>query len=108
MPWESKALNYYNILQKDSGYTMWYNAYAYNQLDFDGSFCFANSTDGKNWNRPFITNNTNILLKGDNSTGVTGTFVFTDISDKKYPYKMICVKLVNGNQKTFCILLLMV
>src|SRR4051794_21709939 len=54
MPWESKALYYFNIIQKDSTWNMWYNASAKNQQSFNGSFCFANSTDGKNWNRPLI------------------------------------------------------
>jgi hypothetical protein len=101
MPWESKTLNYYNIIQKDSAWNMWYNASAASQREFHGSFCFANSADGRTWKRPLINNNTNILIKGDNATGITGTFVFIDTADNKYPYRMICSKLVNGNQTTF-------
>ena len=101
MPWESKALNYYNVVKKDTTLSMWYNAFASNQTDFNGSFCFADSKNGDNWSRPVINNSTNILLSGDNSTGIAGTFVFIDEDDHQYPYKMLCTKLVNGEQKTF-------
>jgi hypothetical protein len=101
MPWELRRLNYYNVIQKDSNWSMWYSSFGYNQLNFEGSFCFANSADGKSWQRPLINNNTNILVSGDNATGVTGTFVFIDSTDHKYPYKMICSRLVEGQQKTF-------
>ena len=101
MPWESRNLSYYNIIQKDTNWSMWYNSFGDNQKNFEGSFCFANSTDGKDWQRPLINNNTNILVPGDNDTGLTGTFVFVDELDKNYSYKMICSKLVNGEQKTF-------
>ena len=101
MSWEAKALNYFNIIKEDTDWHMFYNAFAYNQTDFNGSFCVANSADGENWNRPFISNNTNVSISGNNSTGISGACVFKDNRDVEYPYKMICSKLINGNQKTF-------
>jgi hypothetical protein len=101
MPWEARMLNYYNVVKKDTSFSMWYNAFAYNQIDFNGSFCFADSKNGNSWNRLIINNSTNILLAGNNSTGVAGTFVFIDEDDHEYPYKMLCTKLVDGEQKTF-------
>lgn len=101
MPWESRALNYYNVIRKDANWSMWYISFGFNQYNFDGSFCFANSSDGKNWQRSFINNNTNILLLGDNATGVEETFVFFDEFDQAFPYKMICSKLVNGSHVSF-------
>lgn len=101
MPWESKALNYYNIIEEGTGWCMFYNAYAYNQSDFDGSFCLAQSIDGKAWNRPPVNDNTNIVISGKNKSGITGNFVFIDSIDAQYHYKMICTKLINDQQKTF-------
>jgi hypothetical protein len=100
-PWESRGINYYNVMQKDSNLSMWYTALGKDQHDFEGSFCVANSRDGKNWDRPQINNNTNVLISGNNASGITGTFVFFDDSDNIYPYKMICSKLVDGKEKTF-------
>jgi len=100
-PWESKMLNYYNILKKDSKWYMWYNAFGKNEQDFSGSFCFANSTNGKNWERVFKSDSTNILISGKQASGVSETFVFRDETDEANPFKMICTKLVNGGQKTF-------
>jgi hypothetical protein len=100
-PWELKALNYFNIVQQDNTSSMWYISFGYNQLDFNGSFCIANSSDGENWSRPLINNSTNILIPGNNSTGVSGAVVFRDNHDAQYPYKMIGSKLAGNNQKTF-------
>ena len=101
-PWEAKALNYYNIIQEDTAnWQMFYNAYAYNQLDFEGSFCLAKSVNGQTWDRPLVNDNTNILLRGENKNGVTGNFVFIDSIDAQYHYKMLCTKLIDGLQKTF-------
>jgi hypothetical protein len=101
MPWELRSLNYFNVVQRDSALDMWYTSFAYNQLEFNGSFCIANSKDGENWNRPFINSNTNILVAGNNAKGISGACVFRDKNDNQYPYKMICLKLVDNNQKTF-------
>jgi hypothetical protein len=101
MPWEAKSLNFYNVIKGDTGLHMFYNSFAYNQLDFDGSFCLAQSKSGNTWNRTLITNNTNILIGDQKQKGIMGSFVFTDSLDAIFRYKMICIKLVNGNQKTF-------
>ena len=100
-PWESKSLNYYNIIKEDTSWRMFYSSFAYNQLDFDGYFCLAKSSDGEAWNRNLVNNNTNILIDGKNGKGITGSFVFVDSLDVQYHYKMICTKLVNNEQKTF-------
>jgi hypothetical protein len=100
-PWELKMLNYYNILKKDSKWYMWYNSLGKGERAFNGSFCFANSTNGKNWERVFKNDSTNILISGKQSSGVNETFVFHDETDVANPFKMICTKLVNGGQKTF-------
>jgi hypothetical protein len=101
MPWELKSLSYYNIVMQDTSLRMFYTSFAYNQLDFDGSFCLAQSSTGDVWNRALINNNTNILINGQAANGIMGSFVFIDSLDAVFPYKMICIKLVNGNQKTF-------
>lgn len=101
MPWEAKSLNYYNVVKADTSLRMFYNAFAYNQLDFDGSFCLAQSAAGSAWNRTPVNNNTNILIGGQKQKGIMGSFVFTDSFDAVFHYKMICVRLINGDQKTF-------
>lgn len=100
-PWESKMLNYFNVLKRDSKWYMWYNSFGKNERDFSGSFCFANSTNGKNWERVLKSDSTNILISGKQATGISETFVFQDETDVANPYKMICTKLDNGKQKTF-------
>ena len=100
-PWESKMLSYYNIVKKDSKWYMWYNSFGKDERDFSGSFCFANSTNGKNWKRVLKNDSTNILISGKQTKGISETFVFMDGTDVDNPYKMICTKLVNGKQRTF-------
>lgn len=101
MPWELRGLNYFNVVQQDSVWSMWYNSFAYNQLEFNGSFCFSSSIDGKSWTRPNINNNTNILLNGTDNKGVSSPFVFKDKDDPQYPYKMICTKIIDNEERTF-------
>ncbi len=100
-PWEAKGLNYFNVIQQDSVWSMWYNSFASNQGAYNGSFCLATSGDGKNWTRPSIKDNTNILINGGNYKSITESYVFKDRNDTLYPYKMICTKLINDEEKTF-------
>jgi hypothetical protein len=101
MPWEAKALNYYNIIKEDTTWRMFYKSYGYNDQEFDGSFCIAKSANGALWNREPLNNNTNIVIDGENDKGITGNFVFIDSADVQYHYKMICSKLISEKQKTF-------
>ncbi len=99
--WEARTLSYYNIINQGSNWSMFYGSYGRNQYDCDGSFCFAQSLNGMLWNRASLNNNKNIIIDGKDDDGITGNFVFIDSSDVQYHYKMVCLKLVNGVQKTF-------
>jgi len=99
--WEARALAYFNIIKEETDWCMFYYSLAYNQLEFDGSFCLAKSFDGDTWSRTLINNNTNILIRGYDKKGITGNFVFIDSFDTQFRYKLICGKLVNDEQKTF-------
>ena len=90
-PWESATLNWFNVMKDGAVYRMWYECY-----DIDGwptgddtSFCYAESSDGINWNRPNLglftyqgSTNNNILFRMVGPPGahsrVHGTGVFKD------------------------------
>ena len=56
-PWESIGIGYINVIQTDSIWHLWYESYdeksrKVGRGDYNGYFCYANSSDGVNWNKP--------------------------------------------------------
>lgn len=98
--WEDATLNWFTFLEDGGKYRMWYEAYdvaGWPTTD-DTSFCYAESTDGINWNKPSLnlfsylgSTDNNILFRMVGEEGahsrVHGTCVFIDPgapSDARY------------------------
>ncbi|MBN2375085.1 MAG: hypothetical protein JXD22_01695 [Sedimentisphaerales bacterium] len=89
--WESATPNWFNVMEDNGKYRMWYECY-----DIDGwptandtSFCYAESTDGIKWTRPNLglfeykgSKDNNILFRligpEKGHSRVHGTCVFKD------------------------------
>ncbi|MBN2375087.1 MAG: hypothetical protein JXD22_01705 [Sedimentisphaerales bacterium] len=99
-PWESATLNWFNVMEDDGIYKMWYECYdipGWPTSD-DTSFCYATSTDGINWTRPNLgmfeyqgSTENNILFRQigppEGHSRVHGTGVFKDpmaSSERRY------------------------
>ena len=91
-PWESATLNWFNVMQDEGKYRMWYECYDIDSWDCvgcDTSFCYAESKDGITWNKPSLglvefegSKDNNILFRLVGPDGahsrVHGTGIFKD------------------------------
>ncbi len=101
--WESATLNWFNVMEDDGKYRMWYECY-----DVDGwptsddtAFCYAESEDAIHWTKPSLglftykgQKDTNILFRqigeGNFRSRVHGVCVFKDpTADPEQQYKAV-------------------
>ncbi len=104
-PWENLALLYFNVINKDSTWEMWYNSVAFSNNIYDfGSVCYAKSDNGLVWKKElrksYINNNETLsnIIQLPNETKITEQFIFYDTS--KQLYYMICSLYRNGKTTT--------
>ncbi len=101
--WESATLNWFNVMDDEGRYRMWYECY-----DIDGwptpddtAFCYAESEDAIHWTKPSLglveykgQKDTNILFRqigeGNFKSRVHGVCVFKDpIAEPDRQYKAV-------------------
>lgn len=86
MPWESRYMNYFNVIRDATGWHMWYHAYDQSYTDDNDAYlCYAFSKDGVAYTRPELglveyagSKNNNILIDGRATGGLHGGTVFLD------------------------------
>ena len=86
MPWESRYMNYFNVIRDATGWHMWYHAYDQSYTDNNDAYlCYAFSKDGVAYTRPELglveyagSKNNNILIDGRATGGLHGGTVFLD------------------------------
>lgn len=103
-PWESQALLFFNVLEKDSLWHMWYMGVGKEVYsDNFGAFCYAYSKDGALWNKKLLNQKENIettnILMSSKNTPIVEQFVFFD--EEINEYRMIGVSVNNGKTSTF-------